>query len=54
MVLFTIDTKKCKHDGICVEECPMRILEMKDASSAPKYKYHRLPSRKEADITWLD
>ena len=35
MGLFTIDTKQCKRDGICVEECPMRILEMKDASSAP-------------------
>ncbi len=35
MGLFMIETEKCKRDGICVQECPMRILEMKDASSAP-------------------
>ncbi len=35
MGLFEIDSDKCRRDGICVEECPMRILEMKDASSAP-------------------
>ncbi len=35
MGFFTVDTEKCKRDGICVEECPMRILEMSDASSAP-------------------
>ncbi len=34
MGFFTIDTEKCKRDGICVDECPMRILEMSDASSA--------------------
>jgi len=35
MGLFTVDEKKCKRDGICVAECPLRIIEMKDASSAP-------------------
>lgn len=35
MGLFNIDSEKCKRDGICVAECPMRILEMKEASSAP-------------------
>lgn len=35
MGLFEIDETKCKHDGICVAECPMRILEMKDDSSVP-------------------
>src|ERR1017187_1329342 len=35
MGLFNVDSEKCKRDGICVTECPMRILEMKGASSAP-------------------
>jgi len=28
MSLFTIDPKLCKRDGICVEECPARIIEI--------------------------
>jgi nitroreductase/NAD-dependent dihydropyrimidine dehydrogenase PreA subunit len=35
MGLFTIDAEKCKRDGICVAECPMRILEMKDSALPP-------------------
>ncbi len=35
MALFTIDEKKCKRDGICVAECPLKIIEMKDAQSTP-------------------
>jgi nitroreductase/NAD-dependent dihydropyrimidine dehydrogenase PreA subunit len=35
MNLFTIDQKKCKRDGICVAECPLRIIEMKDDSPVP-------------------
>lgn len=35
MGFFTIDEKKCKRDGICVAECPLRILEMKDPSMPP-------------------
>lgn len=35
MSLFTVDEKKCKRDGICVAECPMQIIEMKDAKSLP-------------------
>ena len=35
MSLFLIDEKKCKRDGICVAECPMQIIEMKDAKSLP-------------------
>ena len=35
MGLFEINAKKCRHDGICVAECPVSILEMKDPSSAP-------------------
>ena len=35
MSLFIVDQKKCKRDGICVNECPMGIIEMKDKESAP-------------------
>ncbi len=35
MSLFTIDEKKCKRDGICVAECPLKIIEMKNAGSVP-------------------
>ncbi|MFZ3207772.1 MAG: nitroreductase family protein, partial [Geobacteraceae bacterium] len=30
-----VDEKKCKHDGICVAVCPMRIIEQKDTASVP-------------------
>jgi nitroreductase/NAD-dependent dihydropyrimidine dehydrogenase PreA subunit len=35
MSLFTIDQKKCKRDGICVAECPLKIIELKDDSGVP-------------------
>lgn len=35
MDLFTIDDKKCKRDGICVADCPMKIIEMQDEQSLP-------------------
>jgi nitroreductase/NAD-dependent dihydropyrimidine dehydrogenase PreA subunit len=35
MSLFTINEKKCKRDGICVSECPLKLIEMKDGSSMP-------------------
>jgi nitroreductase/Pyruvate/2-oxoacid:ferredoxin oxidoreductase delta subunit len=35
MTLFTIDESKCKHDGICVAECPMKIIVMADENSPP-------------------
>jgi nitroreductase/NAD-dependent dihydropyrimidine dehydrogenase PreA subunit len=35
MGLFTIDEKKCTRDGLCVAECPIRIIEMKDGSPVP-------------------
>lgn len=35
MGLFTVDAAKCERDGICVAECPLGILEMKDPSSTP-------------------
>ena len=36
MSLFTIDEKKCKKDGICVAECPLKIIAMRDTSSTPE------------------
>lgn len=35
MSLFYVDPEKCNRDGICVEECPMRIIEMADRKSVP-------------------
>lgn len=35
MGLFMIDENKCRKDGICVAECPLHILELKEGSSAP-------------------
>ncbi|MBI3753959.1 MAG: nitroreductase family protein [Deltaproteobacteria bacterium] len=35
MSLFEIDKKKCRRDGICVAECPLRIIELKYGSPAP-------------------
>jgi len=35
MALFTIHEKKCKKEGACVEECPLRLLEQKDSMSLP-------------------
>ncbi|HON16876.1 MAG TPA: 4Fe-4S binding protein, partial [Spirochaetota bacterium] len=30
MALITIDNSKCKQDKICVMECPMQIITMKE------------------------
>ncbi len=35
MSLFTIDPKLCKRDGICVEECPARIIEIRKEGDIP-------------------
>ncbi|HUL00520.1 MAG TPA: nitroreductase family protein [Nitrospirota bacterium] len=35
MSLFSIDETKCKRDGICADECPRRLIEMKVGSSIP-------------------
>ncbi|MBI5342328.1 MAG: 4Fe-4S binding protein [Deltaproteobacteria bacterium] len=32
MTLFTIDREKCNRDGICVDSCPSRIIELSDGS----------------------
>lgn len=35
MGLFSIDENMCRRDGICVAECPLKIIEMKDAKATP-------------------
>lgn len=35
MSLFTVDPDRCKRDGMCVRECPARIIEMRDKESCP-------------------
>lgn len=35
MGVFEVDREKCKRDGICVAECPLRIIELNDDSQVP-------------------
>jgi len=35
MSLFNIDQDKCERDGLCVECCPVRAIEMKDEDAFP-------------------
>ena len=35
MSLFVVDSEKCKRDGICVAECPIGLIELKDKKSVP-------------------
>lgn len=35
MSLFVVDPARCKGDGICVDECPTRIIELKPGDSTP-------------------
>ncbi len=35
MSLFVVDSEKCKRDGICVAECPLQLIELKDRKSVP-------------------
>jgi nitroreductase/NAD-dependent dihydropyrimidine dehydrogenase PreA subunit len=36
MGLLTIDEAKCKKDGLCVRECPMVIINLKDGEGFPE------------------
>ena len=36
MSLITIDAEKCKRDAICVRECPMAIIKLKNKESVPE------------------
>ena len=36
MSIFVIDPDKCQHDGLCVAECPLAIIEMPDAQAPPR------------------
>jgi nitroreductase/NAD-dependent dihydropyrimidine dehydrogenase PreA subunit len=35
MSLITIDQDKCKHDGMCVKECPAQIIVFKEKGAFP-------------------
>lgn len=35
MSFLNIDEQKCKRDGICVAECPVKVLTQKDPESVP-------------------
>lgn len=35
MSLFTIDTDKCKSDGICADQCPARVINFNGAGTFP-------------------
>jgi len=36
MSLLKIDESKCKKDGICVTECPVRLIQFKDGEGFPE------------------
>ena len=36
MSLFTVDPDKCNRDGICVDECPIKIINLTDKESVPQ------------------
>lgn len=36
MGYLTVDAEKCERDGICVAECPRRIIELEDDNAVPK------------------
>lgn len=44
MELFRIDQEKCKRDGICVDSCPLKIIEQKDPEAIPS------PTREAAEL----
>lgn len=35
MSLFVVNKEKCKRDGICVAECPIGLIELKDKKTVP-------------------
>ncbi len=36
MALFVVNEKKCKRDGICAAECPVKIIKLKDDDPVPR------------------
>jgi nitroreductase/NAD-dependent dihydropyrimidine dehydrogenase PreA subunit len=36
MSLFVVDEEKCKRDKICVAECPLGIVQLKDENGVPE------------------
>lgn len=41
MSLLTVDKEKCERDGICIEICPVSIIEFKDKYAFPTYRWWR-------------
>jgi len=37
MITIQVDKKTCKHDGRCVEICPMHILQMNEKEGVPEF-----------------
>ena len=35
MSLFTIDQSKCKRDGLCATDCPMKLIQLTDKEAFP-------------------
>jgi nitroreductase/NAD-dependent dihydropyrimidine dehydrogenase PreA subunit len=35
MIPFEVDKEKCNHDGICVAECPARVIRLDSADEVP-------------------
>ncbi|HSM90170.1 MAG TPA: 4Fe-4S binding protein, partial [Desulfobacterales bacterium] len=35
MIPFEVDPKKCTRDGLCVEECPARIIRLDSKADLP-------------------
>ena len=35
MTAFTINSETCKRDGICVEECPAKVIQMRSKDEPP-------------------
>ncbi len=36
MGLLTVDETKCKRDGLCVKDCPMVIIKLKEGEAVPE------------------
>ncbi len=36
MGLLTVDQHKCKRDGLCVSNCPLRLIEQKEPQAIPR------------------
>ncbi|MFA5119453.1 MAG: nitroreductase family protein [Candidatus Omnitrophota bacterium] len=37
MITFKVDKKKCNKDGVCVEVCPIKLIQMNEKDSVPEF-----------------